>query len=268
MKSESQNISQNLMTDSELQVLLDESYEKYNTLDFIETDPIQVPHSFSKKENIEISAFLAATIAWGRRDMIIKNAWRMIKILDNNPYDFIMNATQKDFNSLERFVHRTFQHVDFVFFLQSLQNIYKNKNGLEDVFWQGYRKNKSIKEAIMNFREVFFELPAPDRTQKHVANVTRNSAAKRINLFLMWLIRHDKVGVHFGLWKKFNPADLMLPLDVHTANMSRALKLLQRKQNDWKAVVELTNNLKKFDANDPTKYDFAIFGLDLDKDFS
>ncbi len=247
------------MNYDELKILLDESYHKYNTLDFIETDPIQIPHGFSQKENIEISGFLAATIAWGKRNMIIKNAKKMIEILDNNPYNFIMNASEKDFDNIEPFVHRTFQHVDFIFFLKSLQNIYKNKGGLEEVFWQGYKENHDIKEAIANFRKEFFSIPYPARTQKHVADVERNSAAKRINLFLMWLIRRDNIGVHFGLWDKFSPADLMLPLDVHTANMSRELNLLTRTQNDWKAVYELTNNLKKFDPEDPTKYDFAIF---------
>ncbi len=249
---------------NELKALLEESYQKYNTLEFIETDPIQVPHSFSKKENIEISAFLSATIAWGNRKMIIKNAKKMMQILDNNPFDFIINAQKKDFDTIEPFVHRTFQNVDFVFFLKSLQNIYKNKGGLEKVFYEGYKKNKSVKDAIANFREVFFAIPHPHRTQKHVADVERNSAAKRINLFLMWLVRKDNVRVHFGLWNKINSADLMLPLDVHTAKMSRALNLLTRTQNDWRAVEELTNNLKKFDPIDPTKYDFAIFGLDLD----
>lgn len=252
------------MNNNELKKLLDESYQKYNTLDFIETDPIQIPHSFSGKENIEISAFLAATIAWGKRNMIIKNAKKMMEVLDNNPFDFITNATKKDFYNIEPFVHRTFQHIDFLFFLKSIQNIYKNKGGLEEVFWNGYKKNHSVKDAIANFRKEFFSIPHPARTEKHIANVHKNSAAKRINLFLMWLIRRDNVGVHFGLWDKFNPANLMLPLDVHTANMSRALELLTRTQNDWKAVVELTENLRKFDPNDPTKYDFAIFGLDID----
>lgn len=249
---------------NEMKTILEENYQKYNRLNFIETDPIQIPHSFSKKENIEISAFLTAIIAWGRRDIIIKNAKKMMSVLDNNPYDFIINAQSKDFDNIEKFVHRTFQFTDFIFFLKSLQNIYKNKNGLEDVFYKNYKKNKSIKESISGFRKIFFAIPHPARTRKHIADVTKNSAAKRINLFLMWLIRTDNIGVHFGLWKKFNPANLLMPLDVHTAKMSRALNLLSRKQNDWQAVEELTNNLKKFDPKDPTKYDFAIFGMDLD----
>lgn len=253
------------MKSEELYILLEESYHKYNTLNFIDTDPIQIPHKFGQKENIEISAFLTATIAWGRRNMIIKNADKMMRILDNNPFEFVKNATNNDFLKLSKFVHRTFQHEDFVFFLKSLQNIYNNHSGLESVFLRGYKQNNSIKDAIKYFREIFFSIDYPLRTQKHVANVQKNSAAKRINLFLMWLIRTDNIGVHFGLWDKFSPADLMLPLDVHTANMSRELGLLTRKQNDWKAVEELTNNLRNFDDQDPVKYDFAIFGLDLDK---
>ena len=252
------------MNKKDLKILLEENYQKYNTLNFIETDPIQIPHSFSKQENIEISSFLTATIAWGRRDMIIKNAKKMMKILDNNPYDFIINSSERDIKNIENFVHRTFQHVDFVFFLKSLQNLYKNYGGLRSVFYEGYKKNKDIKESISYFRDFFFSIPNLKRTQKHVANVLKNSAAKRLNLFLMWLIRKDNIGVHFGLWNEFDTADLMLPLDVHTAKMSRALNLLTRKQNDWRAVTELTNNLKQFDPIDPVKYDFAIFGLDLD----
>jgi uncharacterized protein (TIGR02757 family) len=244
--------------------LLEANYQKYNTLSFIETDPIQVPHSFSRTENIEISAFLTATIAWGRRDMIIRSAYKMMELLDNNPFDFILNANTKDFEHCKSFVYRTFNGEDFIFFLKSLKNIYENYGGLRQVFYTAYRQKHSIKDALSHFRQIFLSIPHQQRVEKHIANVDRNSAAKRLNLFLMWLVRRDNVGVHFGLWKEINPADLFLPLDVHTANMSRALGLLQRKQNDWKAVEELTNNLKKFDPQDPVKYDFAIFGLDID----
>ncbi len=243
--------------------LLESNYLKYNTLDFIETDPIQIPHSFSRPENIEISAFLTATIAWGRRDLIIRSAYKMMQLLDNNPYEFILSATEKDFEYCKQFVYRTFNGEDFVFFLKSLKNIYENHGGLRQVFYSAYRQEHSIKAALSHFRKIFFSIPHEQRTEKHVANVDKNSAAKRLNLFLMWLVRRDNVGVHFGLWNEINPADLLLPLDVHTANMSRALGLLTRKQNDWKAVVEVTENLKKFDPKDPVKYDFAIFGLDL-----
>ncbi len=247
----------------DLKILLEENYQRYNTLDFIETDPIQIPHRFQKPENIEISAFLTSIIAWGRRDIIIKNADKMMNLLNNNPYDFIINATDKDFEACRNFVHRTFNGDDFLFFLKSLRNIYVNHGGLHNVFYEGYKSNKSIRESISYFRKIFFEIEFLQRTQKHVANVDKNSAAKRINMFLMWLVRRDNIGVHFGLWKDIDTADLFLPLDIHTANMSRALELLKRKQNDWKAVAEVTENLRKFDPKDPIKYDFAIFGLDL-----
>jgi len=254
-----------MYTFEELKEILEKNYYKYNNTDFIETDPIQIPHSFSKKENIEISAFLTSTIAWGRRDMIIRNAKKMMEILDNQPYDFILNATDKDLDYGKKFVHRTFNGEDFIFFLRSLQNIYKNHGGLHQVFLDGYNKNKSIKESISNFRKIFLQTKHISRSEKHIANVDKNSAAKRINMFLMWLVRKDNRGVHFGIWDEISTADLFLPLDVHTANMSRILGLLSRKQNDWKAVEEVTNNLKKFDSQDPVKYDFSIFGLDLNE---
>lgn len=254
-----------MYTFEELKEILETNYYKYNTPDFIETDPIQIPHSFSKKENIEISALLTSIIAWGRRDIIIRNAKRMIELMDNSPYDFIQNATENELDYCKKFVHRTFNGDDFVFFIKSLRNIYKNHGGLHNVFYKGYKKNKSIKEAISNFRKIFLETEHQAKSEKHIANVDKNSAAKRINMFLMWLVRRDNKGVHFGLWDNISPSDLYLPLDVHTANMSRILNLLERKQNDWKAVEEVTNKLKKFDSEDPVKYDFSIFGLDLNQ---
>jgi uncharacterized protein (TIGR02757 family) len=252
-----------MYTYDELKELLEKNYHKYNKLSFIDEDPIQIPHKFEKKEDIEIAAFLTSTIAWGRRDLIIRSANKMMQLLDNAPYDFVMNATKNDLEACKFFVHRTFNGDDFVFFLKSLRNIYTNYSGLENVFVEAYKKNKSVWEAIAHFREIFFEIDYPLHTQKHIANVQKKSAAKRINMFLMWLVRRDTVGVHFGLWKNISMSDLFLPLDVHTANMSRALGLLKRKQNDKKAVEEVTANLRLFDSRDPVKYDFAIFGLDL-----
>lgn len=248
---------------NELKQILEYNYHIYNTLDFIETDPIQIPHSYIKKEDIEISAFLASTIAWGRRDLIIRSAKRMMQLMDNAPFEFVINATKNELKRLETFVHRTFNSIDFIFFIEALQNIYLNHGGLQSVFYDGYKLNHSIDDAMIHFRNIFFEIKFPERTQKHIADVNKKAAAKRLNLFLMWLVRHDNIGVHFGLWKNISPADLLLPLDLHTANMSRYLGLLERKQNDWLAVEEVTSNLRKFDPNDPTKYDFAIFGLDL-----
>ncbi len=255
------------MTQTELKEFLDIKYELYNTPKFIESDPIQIPHKFTKKEDIEIAAFLSSEIAWGKRVMIIRNANKLMQILNNNPHEFILNATTSDFDKAFKGGHRTFKGEDFKFFMQSLQNIYRNYGGLEEVFNTGYFKDNTIFSAISHFRNVFFELEHLQRTEKHIANVNKKSAAKRINMFLMWMVRNDKRGVHFGLWNKIPASALKIPLDVHSGNTARALKLLTRTQNDWKAVTELTSNLSKFDANDPVKYDFALFGLGVFEGF-
>jgi len=256
------NISKNTQKE-----FLEEKYNQYNTPDFINSDPIQIPHQFTKKEDIEIVAFLSATIAWGNRKMIIRNARRIVEIMQNNPHEFILNLSNNDLESITDFKHRTFQLIDFKYFLQSLQNIYKNYNGLEVVFTKGYKNDNTIFSAIKYFREVFFELPHEKRSEKHIANVTKKSAAKRINMFLMWMVRNDKRGVHFGLWKNIPTSALKIPLDVHVGNTARSLALLTRTQNDWKAVEELTNNLKEFDKIDPVKFDFALFGLGVFEKF-
>ncbi len=252
---------------SELRDFLEEKYNQYNRTSFIETDPISIPHQFSRKEDIEISAFLTATIAWGQRKSIINNANKLMTLMDNAPHEFILNAKEKDLKPFEKFVHRTFNGTDTIFFILSLQNIYKKHRRLEKVF-----RGKDAKEAIIHFRKVFFSIPYPNRTLKHISNPAENSAAKRINMFLRWMIRKDKRGVDFGIWNNIptlqrgqggflSSKKLMMPLDVHSGNVARKLGLLIRTQNDWKAVEELTNNLKTFDAKDPVKYDFALFGL-------
>jgi uncharacterized protein (TIGR02757 family) len=248
---------------NELKDFLNEKYNQYNRLDFIESDPVSIPHLFTKKEDIEIAGFLAATIAWGQRVTIINNAHKMMKLMGNSPHDFIMTAKQKDFNQFNDFVHRTFNGVDAAFFMQSLQHIYKKKGGLEQAF-----SKKECAEAIVNFRTLFFSIPHPARTNKHVSNPTENSSSKRLCMYLRWMIRKDKQGVDFGIWNNaLLPSQLMCPLDVHTGNVGRKLGLLHRTQNDWKAVVELTANLSTFDPKDPVKYDFALFGLGVFEKF-
>jgi len=251
---------------SEIKEFLEEKHDLYNQASFIDSDPIQIPHLFSKKEDIEIAGFLTSAIAWGNRKMIIRNAEKMIAFMQNNPYEFLLNE-DICLSDVQNIGHRTFKPEDFLFFLQSLKNICKNHGGLEDVFTRGYKTDNSVFSAINYFRNVFFELPHLDRTEKHIANVIKNSAAKRINMFLMWMVRNDNRGVHFGLWDKISPADLMIPLDVHTGNTARSLGLLKRKQNDRKASEELTKNLKQFDSDDPIKYDFALFGLGVFEKF-
>ncbi|CAM3523413.1 TIGR02757 family protein [Aequorivita lipolytica] len=248
------------MNKSELKSFLDEKASFYNNPNFIETDPIQIPHIFSVKEDIEISGFLVATIAWGNRKSIINNGNKLMELMGNSPYDFVMNFSEKDSKQFLNFVHRTFNSDDLNYFIKSLQNIYKNHGGLEKVFDQ-YSESNSMQPAIHYFKKTFFELPHLPRTQKHVSDPLKNSAAKRINMFLRWMVRNDNAGVDFGIWKSISPSKLSCPLDVHSGNVARKLKLLKRKQNDGKALVVLDESLREMDSDDPVKYDFALFGL-------
>lgn len=254
------------MTKAELKEFLDAKVLEYNHPKFLEDDPLQVPHRFVQKEDIEISSFLTATIAWGNRKSIINNATKLMGLMGNAPYDFVMNHTREDLEYLSPFVHRTFNGIDLAYFVSSLQNIYQNHGGLEAVFTEHQTKN-SMQPAISQFKEVFFELPHQSRTQKHVSDPNRGSAAKRINMFLRWMVRDNATGVDFGLWEDIAPAKLSCPLDVHSGNVARKLKLLKRKQNDAKALQELDRNLRKLDASDPVKYDFALFGLGVFEKF-
>jgi uncharacterized protein (TIGR02757 family) len=254
------------MKQKELKEFLDEKVILYNNPKFIESDPIQIPHQFSKKEDIEIAAFLTATISWGNRTMIIKNAYKMMELLDNSPHDFIINHQEKDLASFDSFVHRTFNSLDFKQFIKSLQHIYKNHQGLENVLLIK-DKTKNYQTAIHQFKTIFFEIEHQQRTQKHISDPLKNSAAKRIHMFLRWMVRNDYAGVDFGIWQTHSPANLSCPLDVHSGNVARKLKLLLRTQNDWKALSELDKNLRKLDKKDPVKYDFALFGLGVFEKF-
>jgi uncharacterized protein (TIGR02757 family) len=251
---------------TDLKEFLDEKVILYNNPKFIESDPIQIPHQFSKKEDIEIAAFLTATISWGNRTMIIKNSYKMMELLDNSPHDFIMNHQQKDLEAFQNFVHRTFNYIDFQQFIKSLQNIYQNHGGLENVL-SIKDKTTTYQTAIHQFKTIFFEVEHQQRTQKHISDPLKNSAAKRINMFLRWMVRNDKAGVDFGIWQTHNAANLSCPLDVHSGNVARKLKLLLRTQNDWKAISELDKKLRKLDKKDPVKYDFALFGLGVFEKF-
>ncbi|MFK7783620.1 MAG: TIGR02757 family protein [Crocinitomicaceae bacterium] len=243
------------MQGEELREYLDFKAEQYNTRDFIETDPIQLPHLFSKKEDIEIVAYLVSTIAWGQRKSIINNGKRLIDIMGNDPHEFILNYTPQQLD----FVHRTFNAVDLDFFFRSLRSLYEN-GGLEQAF-SPHPEIEGVKGRIVNFRELFLETEHEKRSEKHVSNPMKGSAAKRINMFLRWMVRGDKQGVDFGIWKSIPTSELYLPLDVHTSKHARNLGLLQRKQDDWKALEELMSNLREFDPVDPVKYDFALFGI-------
>ncbi|OFX89983.1 MAG: TIGR02757 family protein [Bacteroidetes bacterium GWF2_33_16] len=251
----------------DLKEFLDEKYEKYNHSDFIDSDPIKIPHSFSDPYDIEISAFLAATIAWGQRATIIKNSYKLIALMDNSPYDFLINCNKTELKRFEYFIHRTFNGIDCMFFIKSLQNIYKKHGGLGVLFQRSYLQNHNVKETLVEVRKTFFEIDHQHRTEKHFSDVSKGSSAKRLNMFLRWFVRNDNRGVDFGLWSKIPASALYLPLDIHTGNVARKLGLLTRNQNDWLAVEQVTSNLRKFDANDPVKYDFALFSLGLFEKF-
>ncbi len=244
------------MTALELKEYLDFKAEQYNTAKFIESDPIQLPHRFSRKEDIEIISFLVATIAWGKRAMIIRSGERLLDIMEHAPFEFIQNYEKR--TDLD-FVHRTFNATDLDFFFRSLKNIYLN-GGLEQAFFS-HTEFEGIKGRIINFREQFLATEHEQRSEKHLSNPAKNSAAKRINMFLRWMVRKDNCGVDFGIWNSIPKSELYLPLDVHTSNNARELGLLTRKQNDWKALDELMFNLREMDASDPVKYDFALFGI-------
>jgi uncharacterized protein (TIGR02757 family) len=244
-----------------LKVLLDRKSEQYNNPSFIPTDPISIPHQFTKKEDIEISGFLTALISWGRREMIIKSADKLMERMNRSPYDFLMQAGLDELQKLSGFVYRTFNSDDLLFLLTALRNVYLHNGGLEIVAGNGYRESGKIKGAIMSMRNVLLETAHLKRSEKHLANPNTGSAAKRINMFLRWMVRSDDKGVDFGFWNEIPQNKLMCPLDIHSGRVARKLGLLSRKQNDWKAVEELTENLRAFDPEDPVKYDFALFGM-------
>ena len=250
----------------QLHYFLEEKVLQYNNPNFIELDPVQIPHLYSVKEDIEISGFLAATISWGNRTSIIKSAKRMMELLGNSPYDFVMSHNERDLKKIEGFVHRTFNSTDFLTFISALKYLYENHNGLEGIFTD-FKTSESLQPAIHQLKKEFFSIPHLPRTRKHLSDPLTGSAAKRINMFLRWMIRKDNAGVDLGIWKEISPSVLSCPLDVHSGNVARSLGILQRKQNDAKAVKELDEVLRKLDHLDPVKYDFALFGLGIFESF-
>lgn len=247
---------------TEIQALLEEKYLEYYQSDFfIETDPIQIPRMFEEKEDIEIAGFLAASLAWGQRPVIISKCKELICRMDYAPYNFVMHAEESDFRRLESFKHRTFNGYDSVYFLKSLARIYKERGGLENVFSTAYKTHQNMYDVLREWHREFTALPAKNRVLRHIANIDKGSAAKRVNMYLRWMVRKDEGGVDFGLWKDIPASALLIPLDLHTGNVSRELGLLHRRQNDIKAVRELTEQLRLFDPIDPIRFDFALFGL-------
>jgi uncharacterized protein (TIGR02757 family) len=260
-------LSYNGISSNEIKAFLEEKYLQYNNPSFIECDPISIPHSFSDARDREISGFLIAAIAWGRRDLILRSGRLMLELMDNSPSEFILYANENELSRFTRFVHRTFNGTDCIYFIKGLRYIYSSFGSMEDVILQGMNDSGSVKEGLSYLRSLFFSLPHATRNEKHFADVTGGAAGKRLNMFLRWMVRKDNFGVDFGIWKKIDPAMLYIPLDLHSGNTARRLGLLTRKMNDWKAVEELTGILKEFDPADPVKYDFALFGLGVNEKF-
>ncbi|HLG03846.1 MAG TPA: TIGR02757 family protein [Bacteroidia bacterium] len=255
-------------SNEELYDLLETKTLEYNRPAFIALDPVSIPRRFTRKEDIEIAGFFSATIAWGQRPVIIRNAEKLMHIMSDEPYEFVLSASKKDLKKLDEFVHRTFNGRDAAYFVRALRNIYSRHGGMEKVFASGIPKKIATGSfpafnMIAHFRKIFLSVSHEKRSEKHLANPAAGSNAKRINMFLRWMVRRDNAGVDFGLWKKISPSLLCCPLDVHVGNVARKLGLLHRKQDDWKSVEELTARLRVFDPLDPAKYDFALFGMGI-----
>ncbi len=241
--------------------LLNQKVGQYNNPEFIESDPISIPHMFERKEDIEISGFLTSIISWGRRTAIIKSARQLMELMDNSPYDFLINSNDADLKRFQGFVYRTYNSDDCLFMVTALRNIYLRSENLESIATQSFKVNNNMIDVITGLRNAILQTPHLKRSEKHLANPQTGSAAKRINMYLRWMVRQDDAGVDFGIWKDIPQSHLMCPLDVHSGNVARRLGLLTRKQNDWKAVEELTAELRTFDKDDPVKYDYALFGM-------
>lgn len=253
-----------MVIDNDTHELLDRLYDKYNSPDFIEYDPISIPHSFTGRGDREVSGFLAATIAWGNRKAIVKSARRMVEYMDNQPLDFTLNASAGELCRLEKYVHRTFNGRDFISFILALRSMTERYGGVGEFFEQAWERTGDMRKVLSAFRAEFFCIDHEPRCEKHVSSIDKGASCKRLNMYLRWMVRDDGRGVDFGMWKRIPASALYLPLDVHSGNMGRALGLLTRTQSDWKAVEEITASLRSLDPEDPTKYDFALFGAGID----
>ena len=251
----------------ELRELLDELHDKYNNPSFIEADPISVPHSFTDPIDREVAGFMAATIAWGNRRAIVQSSHRMMRYMDNAPRDFVLNASEAELAHLATFVHRTFNGVDFQDFVRGLRHIIDGWGSVGGFFEQSYEQSGDVRTAISEFRKEFFNVEHDKHAEKHLSSIDRGAACKRIAMYMRWFVRRDERGVDFGQWTKIPMSALYLPLDIHTGRMGRAMGLLTRKQDDWKAVEEITASLREFSPEDPTRYDYSLFGAGITKLF-
>jgi uncharacterized protein (TIGR02757 family) len=246
-----------------LKQFLDAKVEEYNQPGFIKEDPISVPHQFTKKQDIEIAALFASIFAWGNRTTIIQKTTELMERMDNSPHEFCLNENAERLKALEGFKHRTFTDTDLLYFVEFLSHHYRKYTSLEAAFALWMQPGETdITQALNGFNRYFFSLEdVPYRTRKHIASPDKKSSCKRLNMFLRWMVRDDKKGVDFGLWKKIKPSQLICPIDLHVARVAKRFNMLSRPNSDWQAALELTHYLRRFDSTDPVKYDFALFTL-------
>ncbi len=238
---------------------LNKKAEQYNQPGFIKDDPVSTPHLFSKKQDIEIAGFFAATFAWGNRTTIIQKSKELMQLMDMAPHDFCLHHSSKELKKLLAFKHRTFNTTDLLYFIEFFKLHYSKNKSLENAFTV---HGATVEEMLTGFHHYFFSIEhAPPRTKKHIATPERKSTCKRLNMYLRWMVRQDKKGVDFGIWQKIFPSQLICPIDLHVARVARHFNILKRKQTDWLAALELTDYLRTLDKKDPVKYDFALFGL-------
>ncbi|MEO9481834.1 MAG: TIGR02757 family protein [Ekhidna sp.] len=256
------------MNREELKSFLDAKVKEYNRADFITNDPVSIPHEYTKKQDIEIAGLMAAVFAWGQRKTIINKSREFLTLMDHAPHEFVLTHSEKDLKSFLDFKHRTFNSVDALYFVHFFRWFYRQHESLEEAFVGSLDADAHMEARLTNFFNLFFSLPDhPERTYKHIPNPSRKSACKRINMFLRWMVRKDEAGVDFGIWKTMSPHQLICPCDLHVDRVARKLGLIRRKQTDWQTAIELTENLRKLDHNDPVKYDFALFGLGVEEKF-
>lgn len=250
------------MIENNLKIFLDSKVDFYNQPSFIAQDPVSIPHRFSKKQDIEIAGFFAAIFSWGNRTTIINKSNELMQLMDDAPYQFIMQHLPKDLKKLEGFKHRTFNTTDLLYCIEFFKMHYAKNKSLENAFTKGLHKNDTtIEKGLAGFYNYFFSLPdIPERTKKHIASPEKKSSCKRLNMYLRWMVRQDKKGVDFGIWKSISPAQLVIPIDVHVLRVAKRFNLLQTDKTDWQTALELTAHLRTLDAADPVKYDFALFG--------
>jgi uncharacterized protein (TIGR02757 family) len=256
------------VSQNELKAFLDQKADLYNRPEFIESDPISIPHAYKKKQDIEIAGLFAAVLAWGQRVTIIRKCKELLARMDNDPYQFIVHHTESDLKPMQEFKHRTFNATDTLYFIAFLKWYYSNHLSLEEAF-KVSAEDETIEAGLINFHNQFFSLDDhPHRTKKHIATPERKSTCKRLNMYLRWMVRNDNKGVDFGLWRSISPSQLVCPCDLHVDRVSRKLKLVKRKPTDWLTALELTSQLRKLDTSDPVRYDFALFGLGIEEGWS